>query len=69
MSKMNRNQKAMLFAEGIVERYRARGNQLPHRSKTCRMDPNREQVTPESIHETSSCSYCSITLCSHLLFI
>jgi hypothetical protein len=35
----------MLFAEGIVARYKARGNQLPHRSKTCRMDPNREQVS------------------------
>jgi hypothetical protein len=44
MSKMNRNEKAMLFAEGIVARYRERGNQLPHRSKTCRMDPNRQQV-------------------------
>ena len=49
MSKLNRNQKAMLFAEGIVERYQARGNQLPHRSKTCRMDPSREQVTPLSL--------------------
>jgi len=40
---MNRNEKAMLFAEGIVARYKERGNQLPHRSKTCRMDPNRQQ--------------------------
>jgi len=43
MFKMNRNEKAMLFAEGIVARYKERGNQLPHRSKTCRMDPNRQQ--------------------------
>lgn len=41
--KLNRNQKAMLFAQGIVERYRARGNRLPHRSKTCRLDPSRAQ--------------------------
>ena len=44
MSKLSRNEKAMLFAQGIVERYKARGNKLPHRSKTCRMDPNRVQV-------------------------
>lgn len=42
-AKLTRNERAMLFAEGIVERYRARGNRLPHRSKSCRLDPTRQQ--------------------------
>ena len=37
------NQKAMAFAQGIVERYEARGNVMPVRSKECKSDPSRAQ--------------------------
>jgi hypothetical protein len=37
------NQKAMMFAEGIVARFEARGNVMPVRSKECKADPSRAQ--------------------------
>jgi hypothetical protein len=37
------NQKAMMFAEGIVARFEARGNVMPVRSKECKADPSRVQ--------------------------
>jgi hypothetical protein len=37
------NQKALLFATEIVDRYVARGNVMPVRSKECKADPNRVQ--------------------------
>jgi hypothetical protein len=37
------NQKAMRFAEGIVERYEARGKVMPVRSKECKADKLRAQ--------------------------
>jgi len=37
------NQKAMMFAEGIVARYEARGNVMPVRSKECKADLTRVQ--------------------------
>ena len=37
------NQKAMMYAAGIVERYENRGKILPVRSKECKADPSRAQ--------------------------
>jgi hypothetical protein len=68
-SKLNRNEKALLFAKNIVKRCKLRGNQMPHRSKTCRMDPKREQVTNHYPSYILLLQYIDLYCCLLLTFM